>query len=334
MSRQRSYPSIVDVAEQAGVSPSTVSRAFARPGRVNERTAQRIFAVAQRLGYSNQQVKVYEPQARHHLILMMVSDIGNPFFAQLIRSVQHACMNSGFGLLIADTDEAGDLERENLRKEFSHVDGLLLSSSRLSDAMIRKLAQNRQVVVLNRQVRGVSCVVPDHTPGITGAVTRLKELSHRSITYLAGPEASWADGMRWRTLLHVCREEGIALRRLRGFVPTFEGGYEAFAAFEAHPTGAVVAYNDMQALGFMSAAKDHDVDVPARISVIGIDDISEDVLVSPTLSSIHVDRKQTGTMAVHMLLSQLNGRSQPGGAVMRMMPTSFRERGSIAVACA
>ena len=178
MSRHRTYPGIVDVARAAGVSPSTVSRAFSRPGHVSEATAQQIFDTANRLGYRSGTITpLTVGKPKHRLILLAVSDISNPAFAQLIRNTQHECMRQNSGLLIADTEETKMNERDSLH-DLNNVDGVLLASSRLSDTMIRKFARHHKVVMINRMVRGLPSVIPDYRPGFESAVARLIALGH------------------------------------------------------------------------------------------------------------------------------------------------------------
>lgn len=265
MSRRKTYPGIVDVAREAQVSPSTVSRTFSRPGYVSKATAKRIFDAANRLGYRSKKiVPVTTLEVKHHLILLIVSDISNPAFAQLIRCIQHECMRENFGLLIADTEETKINERDSLH-DFNNVDGVVLASSRLSDTMIRKFAQRHKVVMVNREVRGIPSVIPDYSSSFESMVDRLIALGHTSITYLTGPEASWAEGMRWRTLFDVCKRKNMPLKRLPGKQPTLQAGQEAFRKFMKQPSStAIITYNDLQAMGFITSARQHHVEIPGR----------------------------------------------------------------------
>ncbi len=110
-------------------------------------------------------------------------------------------------MLLADAQESGALEREALERAVSTVEVVVLATSRMSDSAIRMTAKQRPVVVLNRAVTDVPCVITDNPRGMRRAVEHLAGLGHRRITYVAGPEASWADGMRWRSL----REAAVEL---------------------------------------------------------------------------------------------------------------------------
>lgn len=334
MSRRKTYPGIVDVAREAQVSPSTVSRTFSRPGYVSKATAKRIFDAANSLGYRSKKIEpVTTLEVKHHLILLIVSDISNPAFAQLIRCIQHECMRENYGLLIADTEETKINERDSLH-DFNNVDGVVLASSRLSDTMIRKFAQHHKVVMVNREVRGIPSVIPDYSSSFESMVDRLIALGHTSITYLTGPEASWAEGMRWRTLFDVCKRKNMPLKRLPGKYPTLQAGQEAFRKFMKQPSStAIITYNDLQAMGFITSARQHHVEIPGRFSVIGIDDIPNCTLISPSLSSIHIDRREAGKTATAILFGMVNGRNQSNAGKQGLweIPTSFIERDSIGI---
>lgn len=336
MSRRKTYPGIVDVAREAGVSPSTVSRTFSRPGQVSEATANRIFAVANRLGYRAKNITSFaDSRVKHRLVLLVVSDISNPAFAQLIHSAQYECMRQNSGLLIADTEETKTNERDSLH-ELNNVDGVMLASSRLNDTMIRKFAQHHKVVMINREVRGIPSVVPDYRPGFESMLDRLITLGHTGITYLTGPEASWAEGMRWRTLSDVCKEKSISLKRFPCGEPTFKAGQEAFRHFAEQPTSsAIIAYNDLQAMGFIASARQQRIEVPLRFSVIGIDDTPNCALISPTLSSIHIDRREEGKAATAILFADSetsdSSDAKVHGSLRTLIPTRFVERDSIGI---
>ena len=129
-----------------------------------------------------------------------MADISNPVYFEMIRGAEEEAAKNGYTMLLAHTRESGVVEREAIERSMDIVDGIVLSSSRMSDAAIRSMAKQKPTIVMNRGVSGVASVVTDNQRGVLRAVEHLRQLGHREIAYLAGPEASWANGMRWRSL--------------------------------------------------------------------------------------------------------------------------------------
>src|SRR3954454_14945114 len=206
---------IYDVAKAAGVAPSTVSRAFSRPGRVSAGTAERIRTVADDLGYRTNPLARALSTARTQLIALMVSDVGNPFYAEVIRGAQTAASAGGCTILLADAQESGRRERAALERLLPTVDGVVLAGTRMSDSAIRMIAKHKPVIVLNRAVVDVPSVVTDNARGARLAVEHLAGLGHESLAYAAGPEASWADAKRWQSVRDVAWQLDLRVR-LRG----------------------------------------------------------------------------------------------------------------------
>lgn len=318
-----------DVAREAGVSISTASRAFARPGRVSAQTAKAVREAADRLGYRAEPVTTQAPIDRNQMsgiLAITVADISNPVFSDYVKSAQHHCLRKGFGLMVIDSEETGIIERSTLQLAYDHVDGFILSSSRASDTSIRKIAEIKPLVTINRPVRGLQSIIADSSQGLTAAVDRLAELGHRSVTYLSGPAASWQDGMRWRTLTLLCPKRGLVLKRVPCASPTYGGGYGAAKAFLANPTTSVIAYNDSIAIGFIAALRTHGKQVPDDVSVVGIDDIPVSALISPPLSSVRLPRRQLGEQAVEELVGRLQRTIRRPNFEPVMFPSTFAER--------
>jgi LacI family repressor for deo operon, udp, cdd, tsx, nupC, and nupG len=141
---------IRDVARVAGVAPSTVSRALSRPGQVSSSTARRIREVAAELGYRTEPLVTESTDTLTGLVAILVPDLGNPFFAGLIKGAQSEAERAGFGLLVSDADETASVERGAVQRLASVVDGFLLASSRMSETAVRKTAETRPTVLLNR----------------------------------------------------------------------------------------------------------------------------------------------------------------------------------------
>ena len=320
-------PTIYDVAKAAGVAPSTVSRAFSRPGRVNAETAERIRHIAHELGYRVNPLAKAVPVGRTSMLALVVADATNPFHFDIIRGAQDAAAKAGYTVLLTDTRESDLLERQALERTLPVVEGMVLASSRMSDSTIRVTAKQRPRVVLNRVVTGVPSVVTDISRGARRAIDHLRELGHERFTYVAGPEASWTDGMRWRELREATRGQGPRIRRIGPFPPTLEGGAEAGQTLLTEPAGAVVAYNDLIAIGLMGELVKHGQRVPDDLSVIGFDDIFGAQLVTPGLTTVAAPLYQVGSTAVGHLLAVLNG-ARPQTEAPLVVPTSLVRRRS------
>jgi LacI family transcriptional regulator len=325
----RTRPTIYDVARAAGVAPSTVSRAFSRPGRVNAETADRIRHVAHELGYRMNPIARGLPDGRTALLAIIVADLTNPFFFEIIRSAEKTAIDSGYTLLVVDAHESGEAERQALERTLPLVEGVVLATSRLSDSAIRAVAKQRPTVVMNRVVTDVASVITDNAEGMRRAVEHLAGLGHSRMTYLAGPEASWADGMRWRAFRKTTQELGLRARRLGPFAPTLAGGLSAAQALTTHSATATVAYNDLLAIGVMRGLTRLGVEIPRELSVVGFDNIFGSDFCTPPLTTVAAPLRHFGAFAVQRLLNQLRNPS-PALSVPALLPAKLVERGSTA----
>ena len=325
-------PTIYDVARLAGVAPSTVSRTFARPGRVSFETAERVRAAAEQLGYRARSVSRQGSvrDRRTHMIAVVVSDISNPAYFDLIRGAEEAAAEAGYTVLLAHTHESDRKEREALERTLPMVDGILLTSSRMSDSSIRMMAKQKPTIVVNRAVNGVASVVPDNPRGMRRAAEHLAAAGRRSIVYMAGPQASWADGMRWRALRECALELELKVHRAGPFEPTAEGGRDAAVRWLEQRGPAVILYNDLMALGFLRELRRHGVRTPEDVAVIGFDDIQVLDLVSPALTSVAAPMRALGATAVHNLLAMTRGAS-PTAVRPMVLPTRLVVRESSAL---
>lgn len=322
---------IYDVARAVGVAPSTVSRAFARPGRVNAETAERIRAAATQLGYRANPLARALSTSRTQMLALMVSDVTNPFYSELIRGAQTAASDAEYTVLLVDARESDTVEREALERVLPAVEGVVIGSSRMSDSAIRTIAKQTAMVVLNRSVADVPSVVSDNPRGMRRAAEHLGELGHTSITYVAGPEASWADGVRWRALREAGYELELGTRRIGPFAPTVAGGARAAAdlAAQSPAATAAVAYNDLMAVGLIRGLEHAGLQVPEDISVVGFDDILVSQLVTPPLTTVAAPMHTMGHTAVRNLLAIIKGAQAATGDAF-VLPTKLVVRGSTA----
>lgn len=320
---------IYDVAKAAGVSPSTVSRTFSRPGRVSNRTAEHIRKVAAELGYRTDRVQQQAAPAHTRMIGLAVSDVTNPFFFSLLRGAEQVCTKHGYSVMLFDAQESGSHEREIFERALPVLDGVIIASSRLSDTALRGFAKKVPTVVLNRVVAGLPCVVSDYERGVRRALEHLAGLGHRRVAYIAGPPASWADGARWRAFHEASSDLGMVDGRLGPVMPTVRGGEQALPQIHEHKVTAVIAYNDLIAIGVLRGMAAAGVRIPDRLSVIGFDNIFASDLVTPRLTSIASPLGLVGEKAARSVISLIEHHDEPADFMEPLiMPMRLIERSS------
>ena len=177
-----------------------MSRALARPGQVRTGTAERVRSAAESLGYRTSTVCPSQARRSTDIVLLVTSDIANPFAAELIHGADDVAFEAGLAIAVADSQESGRRERTVVERALPRVDAVVLASSRMSDSAIRMIAKQKPTVVLNRSVRDVASVFTTYRSAAEDTMRHLRDLGHDAADYVAGPSASWADGSRWRAL--------------------------------------------------------------------------------------------------------------------------------------
>lgn len=322
-------PTIYDVADLAGVSASTVSRAFSRPGRVAAETSARIRASARELGYRVHVVEPDQPR-RTRVVGIMVSDASGRFDAELIDLVATCAPMAGFtvAVVLAGADEDGRQEREAVERALPALEAVILSAPRMPDAAIRVIARQRPTVVLNRLVADVPSVVRDNRTGMRQAVAHLAALGHRDVTYVGGPASSWADGVRWRSVREASLSLGLRAQRIGPFPGTTTAGVSAADQVRAARSSAVIAFNDELAIGVVRGLAAHRVRVPADVSVVGVDDIAMAGLVAPRLTTIGFSMRDMCHAAGAIVDGLLDGSTVNDGDRVRVVPSRLVVRAS------
>ena len=305
MKEQTTPATIYDIAKLAGVNPSTVSRALTSPGRLNEKTEAKVRAAAKELNYKANHFARALPTGRTKMIGLMIADITNPMFANAVRGAESMAMKYGYTLVIAESQESTMIEASALEKIQAAVDGLVMVTSRLSDEQILELNSQKPIVLMNRVVKGVHDVVPQNAAGIDAAVQHLASLGHKHIGYLSGPTNSWMSNERWKHLMKSALKEKMTIVEIGPNSPSLEGGQSAIDRVIASGVSAVVAYNDLVAIGLMQAAREAGIDVPSQLSIIGFDNIFGSDFTSPPLSTIMMPLEEVGSRAVEALLKEL-----------------------------
>lgn len=310
----RQPPTIYDIAELAGVNPSTVSRALSRPGRISPKTEKLIQDAARTLNYRVNPMARALPTGRTNTLGLILADITNPVFFSLVRGAEHSAAHAGYTLVLAESQESGEREAEASDRVAPAVDGMILVATRQSDEQLRELAERKPLVVINRDVSGVATVVPELEPGIDQALAHLAGHGHRAIAYVAGPAGSWMSSARWSILHDSAVALGMTVVEIGPNSPTLDGGREVYARLAASGITAVLAYNDLLAIGLLQAAAANGVQVPAQLSIIGFDDIFGADFTTPPLTTIRSPLATIGEFAVGRVLDLL----APGEAATAM----------------
>ncbi|SEF64096.1 transcriptional regulator, LacI family [Nonomuraea solani] len=290
---------IKDVARACGVHVSTVSRTFSAPHLVNPATRSRVLAAADDLGYRPNRAARALTTGRTFNMGLIVADIANPFFPPLIKAAQSQARGRDYHVFVADTDEDPRVEEELIRTFTKQVDGVLLCSPRLSNKMIERLAEDVPFVVINRRIKGMPAVLMNVAQGAEAALEHLAGLGHRRIALVSGPIGSWTSN----EMQGVAAEAvGLDLVFFGPNQPTEAGGLAVAPDVAACGATAVLAYNDLVALGVIEGLSAMEIGVPDQISVIGFDDILPGRLNRPKLTTVAMPAVAAGRMAVDLLL--------------------------------
>lgn len=325
--RKTGMPTITQVAKAAGVSRATVSRTFTRPELLSPETIKRVRDVAASLGYTPNQVARALSTGRAGNIALIVPDIANPFFPPLIRAAQAQADEMGYAVFLGDSDEKPDREDVLLTKMAAQVEGFVLASPRLAEERVRAHAERRPLILINRDIEGLPCILIDVRSGIAAAIEHLAGLGHDRIAYVSGPPASWANQQRQRAAIETAETLGIQLTAIPALHPTYEAGRRAASELLQIPVTAAVAFDDLVAQGIMAGLADLGCRIPEDMSVVGFDDVLA-ATTYPPLTTVAAHSDQAGTQAVGLLNSILkNGRDQTERIVV---PTELVVRGTTA----
>jgi len=301
---------IKDVAELAGVHPSTVSRVINNDSRISEKTKEKVILIINKLGYTPNAIARGLKTKRTYTLGMLIPDITNPFFAEIARGAEDAANTNGFNIILCNTDDK--LKKERIYLEIlkgKRVDGLILGTAHIKDKSILELEKKKFPYIL--VCRGIkelekNCVIVDDVGGGTIATEHLIKLGHRRIAHIAGPlkvrgSINRLEGYKLALKKHQIeyKEELVEEGDFR-----INGGYQAMKKFLklVEPPTAIFAANDLLALGAMQAIQKKKYHVPKDFSIIGFDDIRLASFVYPPLTTIRQPMLEMGELAVKMLI--------------------------------
>jgi LacI family transcriptional regulator len=275
---------------------------------VNPETRSRVLATAEVLGYRPNRAARALITGRTHNIGLIVADISNPFFPPLIKAAESQARGRDYHIFIADTNEDAAVEEELVHALAKQVDGIMLCSPRMNNSLIEQLSREVALVVINRLVAGLPAVVMDVGQGARRAVEHLVGLGHRDLALLGGPRGSWTNREIRRAATTAARAADANLVILGPNTPTEAGGAAAAEPVRRAGVTAVLAYNDLMAIGLIEELGRLGTTVPGAVSVVGIDDIELSRRTRPKLTTVATPTPAAGRAAVDMLLQHGDDR--------------------------
>lgn len=317
---------ITDVARLAGVATSTVSRALSQPGRVSVATTQRIEDAVRTLSYVPSSQARSLTSGRTDTVALIVPDIANPFYFDLIRGAQRQLRASGYTQVLVDTEESEEIEADTIDAMRKSADGVILVASRLSGEALSEAAARQPLITINRDLPDVPSVIIDTPDGVRQALTHLQSLGHRRIAYIAGPAGSWSSSRRWAALTDAAQTAGVEVSLIGPWAPTAAAGAAAADAATTSDVTACIVFNDLLAIGMLTRFAERGIRVPEDLSVVGNDDIFGSDFCYPPLTTVAAPIEEAGRAAVTMLLNQLTSQSRP--RLRTVLPTHLRIRQS------
>lgn len=324
-----------DVARHAGVSATTASRSLTRPDRVNEDTRTRVLEAVQALGYTGNELARSLRQQSSRTIGLIISDLLNPFHAQMASGLEREAAQRGYSALLCTSDEDIGKERgalDLLRRQ--RVCGVVLEPTEGSRAEVERLVRSGLPVVEVDRISGAAgtaAVLSDNVVGAASAARHLLALGHRCIGTVAGDPSLTSGRERLEGLRAELERAGVPLpdRWVVTARYTAEDGYRAATALLSRqgprPSALFVANIEM-AVGTLQAIHEANLRVPTDISVVSFDDARWATLIAPPLTVIAQDAARLGRMAAQLVIDAVTGTAR--GVGIHRLPTILISRGS------
>lgn len=336
---RQSSPTLREVADAAGVHTATASRALNAATRnlVSAETARKVLRAAEQLGYVPNPIARGLKTSRSRTIGLVLPDLTNPLFPPIARSVQDVLTEAGYSGFIVNTDNDPDTERTQVASLRAwHVEGLIIATALLDHPLLEQLySEGVRMVLVNRRTAApeLPAVTPDDASGIEMAVQHLVDLGHRRILHLAGPQRTSTGLVRARAFAQAVREQGLdadpELVVPCGSWSEAEGARALRAALDQGTRfSAVVAGNDLLALGGYGVLAERGMSIPDDVSVVGFNDVPFLDKLMPPLTTVRVPQAQIGAEACRMLLESIDHPERGTRSVL--LPVSLVVRGSTA----
>lgn len=311
-----------EVAEAAGVTVSTASRALNRPELVRPETRERVAQAARLLGYVPNRMARAIVTGRSETIVFVIPDLSLGLFHTVAAAAQQEARHRKLDLLVADSMGNADREAGLVEGARGYAEGIILL---WPQADFEPVPGDPPVVTIGRQVRGAHAVLLDQSHVLEQQVTHLRRLGHERILYVDGPDGYWAARERRRSAHRVAADLPLVLSAPVDL--TFEGGVALADSLDPSIT-AVIAFVDNQALGIIQRLTERGIRVPDDVSVIGNNDVMWARMANPALTTLHTPYEAMGRAAVSLLIDDEPPRD--GAQIVETFRSELVERRSTA----
>jgi LacI family transcriptional regulator len=331
-------PTLRAVARRAGVNPATASRALnpALPGRISEPTERRVREAALELGYRPDPVARSLRTRRSGFVGVVVPDLTNPVIPPIVRGIESVLWTAGIACLLADTDN--EVEREAVLVDellARRCEALIVATATRDSATVNALAGGEvPTVLVTRDIdsHALPLVAGDDASGVEAAVAHLAELGHRELAHVTGPLELSTTTRRLRALESAASRLDVDLsgRIVHGDAFTAEAGRRAASELLGRDRcfTAILAGNDLVALGCLAALAEAGLRCPEDVSIVGHNDTPMVANLAPPLTTVAIPQREIGARAAQLILDRLDGK--PVAAEPVLLPTELVVRGSTA----
>lgn len=322
-----------DIADRAGVSLTTVSRALQNKPEISLATTRRIHEIAAEIGYVQNTLARSLRSQRTNIVGLVITDSSNPYFGQVLKGVEQTLNTGGYGLILSHSDELYRNEIDALNVLIGRrVDGILITPAQASgDDIVGLMQAHLPFVLLGRRFAGLETdyVVADDIAGAHSATEHLIRLGHSRILLLNGSSHISSAVERQKGYEQALEDFGIQRDPdlVRHCAPTMESAYNSMKTvlIERIPFSAVFSFSDLMAMGVVRALRETGKRIPDDISVVGFDDIEVSELLEPSLTTVRVPRFRLGVEAARALLSRIGGTPT---LIQTVLPTELVVRKS------
>ncbi|MCD6239800.1 MAG: LacI family DNA-binding transcriptional regulator [Thermotogae bacterium] len=319
--QKRKRINMKSIAKMSGVSVTTVSRVLGGSSKVNQKTYKRVMGVIKKVGYRPNALARGLSMQKTRTLGVILPDASNTFFSKIGKAIENTVRSHGYSVFLCDTDGIVDNEISAIKSLSERwIDGIILVAPRIDLRMLIQFSQEYEFypIVADRKVEGIPipAVWVDNIGGMIQATEYLIKLGHKRIGFVAGPPDVFNAIQRLNGYKEVLKRYGIPYQEKLVFTGRFmiPDGYAAaeyFLSLKEKPT-AIIASNDLMAIGILKYLKSNGFEIPKDISLVGFDDIEISEALYPALTTVAQPIYEIGKNAAKMMLDYIEtGRLVP-----------------------